>query len=222
MKIENLIIIGSSGHSKVIIDIFEKTGKFNILGLIDPFRQIGDETLGYKILGNEESLAHIISSKIKFKLFIAIGDNHNRYKVMCKLANIIPNIDYVSAIHPSAQIGKNVKLGIGVAVMAGAVINSDTVIEDFTIINTKASIDHDCKMEKFSSLAPNVTIGGYVKIGEFSAISISAIIKDYITVGKHSVIGAGAFLNKNCGDCLIFYGIPAKEIRKRQIGEKYF
>jgi len=105
--------------------------------------------------------------------------------------------------------------------MAGAIINSDTIIEDFTIINTKASIDHDSKMFKFSSLAPNVTTGGNVSIGEFSAISIGATIKHNISIGNHTVIGAGALLMKNCGDNLIMYGIPAKEIRKREKGEKY-
>jgi len=76
-------------------------------------------------------------------------------------------------------------------------------------------------MLNFSSLAPNATTGGSVSIGEFSAISIGATIKHGISIGKHSVIGAGALLMKNCGDNLIMYGIPAKEIRKREIGEKY-
>jgi hypothetical protein len=38
--------------------------------------------------------------------------------------------------------------------MAAAVINSNTVIGDFAIVNTKASMDHDSNMGNFSSLAP--------------------------------------------------------------------
>lgn len=221
MNNQKVIIVGSSGHSKVIIDIFEKENKYQIIGLLDAYRNIGDETLGYKVIGKEDDLPILLSKNSNCKIFIAIGDNWIRNKVMNKITDIVPSIDFATTIHPSAQIGKNVQIGKGAAIMPGAIINSDTTIGDFTIINTKASIDHDSKMLNFSSLAPNVTMGGNVLIGQFSAISIGATIKHGLTIGDHSIIGAGALLMKNCGDNLIMYGIPAKEIRKREIGEKY-
>jgi len=221
MNNQKVIIVGSSGHSKVIIDIFEKENKYQIVGLLDAYRNKGEETLGYKVIGKEDDLPVLLSKNSNCKIFIAIGDNWIRNKVMNKIIEIVPNIDFATTIHPSAQIGKNVQIGKGVAIMAGAIINSDTKIGDFTIINTKASIDHDSKMLNFSSLAPNVTTGGNVSIGEFSAISIGATIKHGLLIGNHSIIGVGALLMKNCGDNLIMYGVPAKEIRKREIGEKY-
>lgn len=221
MEKQKVIIVGSSGHAKVIIDIFEKEGKFQIIGLLDAFRKIGENTLGYKVIGKEDDLPYLLSKNPKCKLFIAIGDNWVRSKVRDKIINIIPNIDFATPIHPSAQIGKNVKIGKGTAIMAGAIINSNTVIGDFTIINTKASIDHDSKMLQFSSLAPGATTGGNVTIREFSAISIGATIIHGVSVGEHSIIGAGALLTNNCGSHLVMYGVPAKEIRKRKIGEKY-
>jgi sugar O-acyltransferase (sialic acid O-acetyltransferase NeuD family) len=221
MNNQKVIIVGSSGHSKVIIDIFEKENKYQIVGLLDAYRNVGEETLGYKVIGKEDDLPFLLSQNSNCKIFIAIGDNWIRNKVKNKIINIVPGIDFATTIHPSAQIGKNVQIGKGVAIMAGAIINSDTKIGDFTIINTKASIDHDSKMLKYSSMAPNVTTGGNVSIGEFSAISIGATIKHGLSIGDHSIIGAGALLMKNCGDNLIMYGVPAKEIRKREIGEKY-
>lgn len=221
MNKQSVLIIGSSGLSKVIIDIFEKEGKYQISGLVDDFRNIGEETLGYNVVGKVDDLPDLLSNNTFCEIFIAIGDNWNRQKVMNRVLEIIPNIDFVSAIHPSVQIGKNVKIGKGVVIMAGAIINSDTDIGDFAIINVKASISHDCKMFKFSSLGPNVTIGGYVTIGEFSAICIGATVKDRINIGKHSIIGAGSLLLKDCEDNVVMYGVPAKMIRKREIGEKY-
>ena len=205
----------------VVIDIFEKEGKYQIVGLLDSFRKIGEETLGYKIIGKEDDLPELLSKNPNCKLFIAIGDNWIRKKVMDKIVEIIPNIDFATTIHPSAQIGKNVLIGYGTAIMAGAIINSATKIGKFTIINTKASIDHDSTMLDFSSLAPNVTTGGCVSIGEYSAVSIGATIKHGISIGKHTVIGAGTLLMNSCGDNLIMYGVPAKEIRKRELGERY-
>jgi sugar O-acyltransferase (sialic acid O-acetyltransferase NeuD family) len=221
MEKNNVLIVGASGHAKVIIDILEKEDKYQIIGLVDDFRKIGDETLGYKAIGKIDDLPALITKNPNCKIFIAIGDNWLRKEIRNKIVEIIPDIDFATTIHPSAQIGKNVRIGKGVAIMAGAIINSDTVIEDFTIINTKASIDHDCKMFQFSSLAPNVTTGGNVTIGEFSAISIGATIKHGVSIGNHTVIGAGALVLKNCEDNLLLYGIPAKVIRKREKGEKY-
>jgi sugar O-acyltransferase (sialic acid O-acetyltransferase NeuD family) len=221
MNKETVLIIGSSGHAKVVIDIFEKEGKYEIAGLIDDFRNIGEETLGYKIIGIESDLSDLHLKNPNWKLFIAIGDNWVRHNVVNRIIDKIPDIEFASAIHPSAQIAKGVKIGKGVAIMAGAIVNSNSTIGDFTIINTKASLDHDGEMLSFSSLAPNATCGGNVSIGAFSALSISATIKHGISIGSHTIIGAGSVLLKNCGDHLILYGCPAKEIRKREVGEKY-
>jgi sugar O-acyltransferase (sialic acid O-acetyltransferase NeuD family) len=221
MNGETVIIIGSSGHSKVAIDIFEKEGRYKILGLIDSFRNAGEETLGYKVMGKEADLPELLSGNPDCKAFIAIGDNTVRYNVMTNLIKTVPHIDFSTTIHPSAQIGKNVKIGRGVAIMAGVVISSDSVIGDFAILNTKSSLDHDSKMGNFSSLGPNATTGGNVTIGEFSAVSIGATIKHGIMIGNHSIIGAGSLLLQCCDDFSIMYGVPARKIRSRQAGEKY-
>jgi len=47
---QNIIIVGSSGHAKVIIDIIEKEGKYNIIGLLDAFKKVGESAFGYKML----------------------------------------------------------------------------------------------------------------------------------------------------------------------------
>ena len=221
MNKQTIIIIGSSGHAKVIIDIFEKQCKYQIAGLLDAYRNIGEETLGYKVIGKEEDVPALLQSHPGLKIFIAIGDNWVRRKVRDKILGIVPNICFATAIHPSAQIARNVEIGMGAAIMAGTVINSDTSIGDFTIINTKACIDHDCIMQDFSSLAPNVAVGGKVWIGEYSAISIGANVINGLSIGKHSILGAGALLTKDCGDNSVMYGVPAQKIRTREIGEKY-
>jgi len=37
----NIVVIGTSGHAKVIIDIVERQDCFAILGLIDTFKEVG-------------------------------------------------------------------------------------------------------------------------------------------------------------------------------------
>lgn len=221
MPISKVIIIGSSGHAKVVIDIFEKEGKYSILGLIDAYKPVGEIVLGYAVIGNEEDIPQLLKDNPDTGVFIAIGDNWVRKQVYEKILALTAIAVFVSAVHPSAQIAKQVQIGKGVAIMPGVIVNSNTIIGDFTILNTKSSIDHDSRMDAFSSLAPNVTTGGNVVIGSYSAISISATIKHGISVGQHTVIGAGALLLEHIGDNLVAYGTPAKTIRSRKAGEKY-
>ncbi|MFN9596654.1 MAG: acetyltransferase [Bacteroidota bacterium] len=218
---QRVIIVGSSGHAKVLVDIFEKDGGFEILGFIDSYRSKGEKTLGYEVLGNEESLPKMLAEHAGCKVFIAVGDNWTRKLIYDRLRALVPSLEFASAVHPSAQIGKDVTIGIGVAIMAGAVINSCTEVGNFAIINTNASLDHDSRMGEFSSLAPGVTTGGGVVIGAFSAIGIGATLSHRITVGAHTVIGAGSLLLDSCGDQELLFGVPAKAIRSRAIGEKY-
>ena len=80
-----ILIFGAGGHAKVIIDLVEKEGSHNILGLIDPSKKKGDDLMGYKILGQESDLPGIIANNSIKGGVIAIGDNGLRKKVSDKI-----------------------------------------------------------------------------------------------------------------------------------------
>jgi len=218
MSKENIIIAGASGHAKVIVDIIEKGPEYDILGFLDKNRKAGEEFFGYKILGGENDLPKLVDGN-PCKFFVAIGNNWLRSQVAAKIISLIPQARFVSAIHPSAQIGRGVLIGSGVVIMAGAVVNSDTYVGDFTIVNSNASVDHDCRLMAYCSVAPGAVLGGHVAVGEHSAIAIGATVLNNIRVGNHSVIGAGSMLNWDCPDHTVMYGVPAKVVRKREAGE---
>lgn len=221
MFILNIIVIGSSGHAKVVIDSIEKENKYEIIGLLDRFKEVGSNSLGYKILGKEEDLQDLIKTyKIEGGI-IAIGDNFVRYTVYDKISRNIPQFNFIKVIHPSAQIAKNVIIGKGTVIMANTVISSDATVGDFCIINNNSSLDHDSKMLDYSSLGPGSCIGGNVEIGTFTAISLGAKVIHRIIIGEHTIIGTGATVVKNIPKYVVAYGTPAKVIRGRIPGEKY-
>jgi sugar O-acyltransferase (sialic acid O-acetyltransferase NeuD family) len=221
MEKGKLIIVGSSGHAKVVIDIVEKEDKYEIIGLIDDNRKLGENTMGYPIIGNIADLQNILKLNPEYKLFIAIGDNWNRCKIFEHITSLVPHANFISTVHPSAEIGKEVSIGYGTVIMAGAVINSCTSIGNFTIVYTNSSLDHDNILGDFASLAPNSATGGNVSIGSFSAIGIGASIKHGIKLGSNCVLGGGSVLLQQCGDNQLLYGVPAKMVRLREKGEKY-
>lgn len=221
MQMDNIVLMGSSGHAKVIIDIVEKEGRYGIVGLIDSFRSVGETTLGYRVLGAELDLPRLVVEYNLGGIIIAIGDNSVRAHAASRVADLCPDLPFVSAVHPNTQIGKDATIGAGTVVMAGAVVNPCCHVGRLCIVNTKASLDHDSVMGDFSSLAPGVTTGGNCRIGRYSAVSIGATLRHGITVGEHCVIGGASFVLKDVESFSVAYGTPARRIRDRQKGDRY-
>ena len=98
--------------------------------------------------------------------------------------------------------------------MSGSIINPGTEIGAHCIINTRSSIDHDNFFGDFSSCAPSVVTGGNVVVGSFSFLGIRSTIINNIKIGSKTVIGANSLVNKNCLSNYIYYGSPAKKIKK--------
>lgn len=217
----NIIIIGSSGHAKVIIDIVELAGKYNIVGLLDCCRPKGQQVSGYEVLGKEEVLPNLLKNLSVEGVIVAVGDNFGRSQVVEKVRSMCPDLAFVNAIHPGATIAPSVNIDEGTVIMSGVSINPDCSIGKFCVLNTNSSLDHDSVMKDFASLAPGVSTGGNCNIGQFSAICIGAIIKEKINIGEHTVIGAGSIVLSNIGNNVVAYGLPAKKIRPRKPGDKY-
>ncbi len=218
---KKIFVIGSSGHAKVVIDIIEQEGKHEIIGLLSRDQAAGEFVYGYEILGKEAELNSLLKKHPAEGYIIAVGDNATRAKVAIFFEENYPQLEALSAIHPSAILGRDVTIGAGTVVMAGAVINPSSQIGQYCIINTRASLDHDCILGNFASLAPGVTTGGACQIGEYSAIGIGATILHGVQIGEQTVIGANALVNKNIPPFSVAYGSPAQIIRQRKAGERY-
>ena len=218
---DNIVIIGSSWHAKVVIDIVQKENRYQIAGLVDRYRTVGEQSLGYRILGQEEDLPELIRVHSIKGAIIAIGDNFIRSKVATLVREMCPDLPFVRAIHPTASIATEVSMGEGTVVMAGVAINPCTAVGRFCILNTRSSLDHDSVMDEFSSLAPGATTGGNCRIGKYSAISIGAVLIHGVEIGDDSVVGAASLVTTSIESCVVAYGTPAKTIRSRKRGEKY-
>jgi sugar O-acyltransferase (sialic acid O-acetyltransferase NeuD family) len=218
---KNIVLIGGGNQAHYTIDIINKEGKYNIIGIIDSIHDIGSDRFGYKVLGRQED---IVKLKEQYNIeggVISIGDNWVRYYVSSQIKKQIPNFNFVNAIHPSVIIGDNVQLGKGVVMMAGCIINPKSKIGDFTFFATGAQIDHDCNIKDYSSISAGSITGGYVTLGEFSAITLGVTIVDRLKIGKNTVIGAGSLILKDIPDNVLVYGNPARIVRTRKEGEKF-
>lgn len=204
---KKVVIIGAGGHAKVIADIIEKS-KDILLGFLDDNVEKGKKVIcNYSVLGQIGECFRLKEEDESIEFIIGIGNNKRRKEISKKY-----ELKYYTAIHPSAQIGLNVNIAEGTAIMANACINSSTQVGKHCIINSGAIIEHDNIIENYVHISPNVSLGGTVKIGENTHVGIGAVVKNNITICENSKIGAGAVVVKNIEEDGTYVGVPAKKI----------
>lgn len=221
MAMDPILIVGSAGHAKVVIDIVQQQARYAVAGLLDRFRAVGEMTAGIPVVGGEEDLPALVESLGIRGLIVAIGDNHVRATVAARVSELCPALPFVSAIHPRASVAPSALLGAGTVVAAGATINPDARVGAHCIVNTQASLDHDCSMGEGASLAPGVLVGGGCQIGRQSAIGIGAVLKHGVTIGEYAVVGAGSLVLHSLQSQVVAYGSPARVVRSRQPQDRY-
>ena len=217
---DKIVIIGASGHAKVIIDAIELESKFEIFGFIDSYKNESDGIFKYNILITENFIPELVKQGIN-KGIIAIGENSVRKKIYDKIKKMSPSFSFITVIHPSAVISPYARIGKGSVILTAAKVNADAVVGKHCVINTNASLGHDAVMKDFSSLAPSAVIGGGTNIGLQSAICMSTTIVQNINVGDHTVIGASSLVLTDIPSKVLAYGTPASVKRSRKKNELY-
>lgn len=201
---KKVIIIGAGGHAKSIANIVQTSGD-ELLGFLDDNIEYGTKILNSTIVGKIDDI-------VKYKdcyFIIGIGDNYIRKQISEKNKDV----RYYTAIHPTAVISSDVKIGKGTTIMANAVVNVSSTIGEHCIINTGAIIEHDNNIENYVHISPNVSIAGTVKIGGCSHIGIGATIINNVNIINDCIIGANACVIKNISEAGTYVGVPVKKIK---------
>lgn len=220
---KKIIIFGCGGHARIVLDTIKLIKKYKPIGFIDEKKYKGSLSKEIKYLGSIDNFDNIIKGNDIKNLcgVVAVGSNIIRKKIVKRIGNLNKKFKWANIIHPSVVISKSARLGSGNMVLAGSIICSETIIHNHVSINTGTSIDHNNVFFNFSSTGPRAVTGGNVKIGELSFLGIGTAVTHNITIGNNTVIGGQSFVCKDCTSNSLYYGVPAKKIRKRTLDEDY-
>ena len=207
---KEIILIGAGGHAKVCIDNLHSAGQ--TVAFCVARDGAPDTCMGIPVLKGDHHLTELYSKGYRH-IFVAIGNNALRWKLAA--AAIDAGYRLVNAINPHAVISTSVRMGTGVAIMAGAIINADTSIGDLCIVNTGAIIDHDCCIDSGAHIAPQCVLAGNVVVGERTFLGVGCKVIPEIHIGSDCTIGAGSLLICNVRSGSKWYGVPAKEAGAR-------
>lgn len=195
-----IVIIGAGGQGRVVADIARLMGYSQILFLDD-----GDAAVA---AGKVSDYPKYLSDA---EFFVAIGNGQVRRKVQTMLEENGAQI--ATLIHPNAVVAKDVPIGRGTAVMAGAVINPGATVGCGNIINTCASVDHDCTVGDYLHIAVGARICGTVHLEDDTWVGAGAVIIQGLSVCAGCMIGAGAVVVKSITKQGTYLGVPARKVK---------
>lgn len=200
------LILGAGGHGKVVADILQCCAT-RVVGFLDDDPALwGTRQFGLPVLGPIENHAWNHQSN---GLIIGVGSIEARKQIVRRLGPRAEPL-WRNAIHPRAVVARSARLGVGVTVAAGAVVNPDVVLGDHVIVNTGAGVDHDCIVAAFAHVGPGVYLAGGVHIGREVLVGIGATVIPGRHVGDGAVVGAGAVVTRDVPDNATVVGVPAQ------------
>ncbi len=204
----DIVLIGDSGHAKVIKDIVVAKGN-RVIGILDD--KYNDIFTDGKIVKGPVMYVNELLKDERVKVMIAIGHNRIRRKIVSRIN--IPEDRYVTCIHPSAIVSPSAIIGPGTVVMPGAIINADASIGMYSIINTNVVVEHDCLVENYVHISPSAVITGGVKVAEGVHLGASSSVIPQVRIGSWTTVGAGAVVVKDLPAHCTAVGAPAKPIK---------
>lgn len=205
-----MVIVGAGGHAKVAIELFKSLGT-TIVGLTD-----ADTTprnvLGVAVLGDDALLQGLFEQGVR-NAFVALGDNKRRLDIGLRLQALGFNL--MTVVSPHAAVSPSARLGAGVAVMAGAIINAEAEVGDLVIVNSGAVVEHDVVLGRACHIGPGAVLAGQVRVGEGALLGAGASVAPDRQVGANSIIGAGGCVVRDIPADVVAVGVPALVLRSR-------
>ncbi|KIC63410.1 acetyltransferase [Chryseobacterium taiwanense] len=204
---KNIVIIGYSGHSFVVLDA-AKEMNMNVKYYCEK-KRASFNPFEIDYLGNEGSDSFDWNCADEF--ILGIGDN----KIRQKVANLILSKKKIvlNVVHPSSIISNYAIFGVGNFIAANVTINAFAKILDNCILNTGCIVEHECVIESGVHIAPGAVLAGNVHVGENSFIGANSVVKQGVKIGDAVTVGAGSVVIKDIPDNEIWAGNPAKKLK---------
>lgn len=175
-----MLIYGSKDFALTVKDLARHCG-YEVVGMVDDFNT------GEGVLGTLAQVA-VSHPPSEYAMAIAIGYSNIPARWQAWRRVFAAGYSAPALVHPRAYVADTAVLGVGVMVMACAMVDTRAKLGDLAVVWPGACINHDVHVGDNCFISPNATLCGYVSIGRDSFVGAGAAIAD------HSRLPEGAFL----------------------------
>ena len=210
---QQLVVLGAGGFGREVLDVVDAVNgsrpatapAFEVLAVLDDGKPdpASLEAFGVPLLGRIEAL-HDLPLEVGY--VIGIGSPQIRRAIdQAFQARPCPVL-----VHPSVTMGRDVHLGPGTVVCAGARLTNHIRVGRHVHLNLNSTVGHDASLASYVTVSPLVAISGNVILEEGVMIGTGASLNPGITVGAASIIGSGAAVAHDIPPGVMAVGVPAK------------
>ena len=184
---KRVIVIGAGGHGRSVAEAILLLGRDELVGFVDDGADANATVWSYPILGGTDSL-HTLRTHAD-AVVVAIGNNAVREKLHARVADA--GFELLSVIHPMAFVSPTANLGIGCAVMAGAVVGTEALLGEGAIVNCGATVDHHCRVGAFGHLGVHACMAGGSVLGHRAWLQAGSALGYGVQVEDGAVLAPG-------------------------------
>ncbi len=191
--------------------ILENTTSLSVAYLFDPNLPNPQFSSKAKFSNKKDDLDEFFKNSDYFVVCIGNELGMARYFISKELEK--KNITPLNIISKNAYCENKMLLGKGIQIFPNSVVQTNTKIGDYSILNTGSILEHDCVVGNGVHIMPGAVIGGNTKIGNYVTIGLNATVMPKIEIEEGAFIGAGAVVTKNIKKNEVVVGNPAKFLK---------
>lgn len=144
------------------------------------------------------------------RFVIAVGDPRLRKRLATQLTG--RGARFVSIVHPSAYVAREVVIGDGVVVGPLSYVGPGAHLADHVAVNPQVAVAHDVQVGRFAVFSPMCAANGNVVLEEGAFLGTHATVLPSRRIGAWAYVGAGTLVNRDVAPGAKVVGIPGRVI----------
>lgn len=199
-------MVGGGGHARVLQEVLTEAGH-ELAGFVAPSNSGLALEGALEMLSDEQVLALNPESVLLINGLGSSSDLSLRASVFEKFK--AAGFNFLQTSAQTSHVSESAVLLEGVQVMHRAVVHSNARVDDNTIVNTGAIVEHHNNIGANCHISIGAVLSGNVTVGERTHIGANATVLQGVKIGSNCIIGAGAVVLKDVPDNHIAVGVPA-------------
>ena len=213
---EPLVLVAASGLAREVLGTVEAGDAFDVVGMLDDARPVGELHGGVAVLGTVETARRHPGARF----LVCAGKGRTREALVGRLASAGIGADrFATLVDPSVRVPSSCSVGAGSIVLAGAVLTADVTVGRHVVLMPHVTLTHDDDVDDFATLCAATTLGGGVHVGARAYLGMASSVRQGLEVGDDAVLGMGAVLTRDLPPGETWVGVPARELGPGPAGD---
>jgi UDP-perosamine 4-acetyltransferase len=167
-----IVLVGAGPLGLNVAGILRGLPDFELVGFVDV---VPGPVAGIPVLGDDGVLDDLWQEGIR-ELVVCIGHSATRTAKGAALGE--RGFGLPAIVHPGADLGVNVHLGLGSVIFPGVIILPESVVGDFAVIEAGAFVGHHTEVGRGALLGARSIVGHRVSLSVGVKVGMGAAVRN--------------------------------------------